>query len=294
MRTRFADREVLHHCPGFTLIELLVVIAIIAVLASILFPVFFQVHEKARSTRCLSNLKQLTIAEMMYTQDYDETFGSAIFRCNVSGGGQNVLFICHLTDPIADQLPVYLKSREVLFCPDRHTEFEPCQNPNSTDGRCYGYGYNWGFYNSWEDGTGLLQPVRSLPDNGGTVLAGKTQATLARPTQTFLFGDTWDVPPYTLSASANWNGPGSARHSGGFNFSYADGHTKWVKMRHGITHADTHVVGNLTRSTQIPESDTLSPSDPNNLNSYCADPDGSDCNAIKTWFLQNTRFDNAQ
>src|SRR5476651_1758738 len=57
---------------GFTLIELLVVIAIIAILAAILFPVFAQAREKARSIACLSNLRQLGTATQMYVQDYDE------------------------------------------------------------------------------------------------------------------------------------------------------------------------------------------------------------------------------
>lgn len=59
---------------AFTLIELLVVIAIIAILAAILFPVFAQAREKARQTSCLSNLKQMGLATLMYSQDFDETY----------------------------------------------------------------------------------------------------------------------------------------------------------------------------------------------------------------------------
>src|SRR5690242_7081293 len=58
---------------AFTLIELLVVIAIIAILAAILFPVFAQAREKARGVTCLSNVKNIDLAILMYTQDYDET-----------------------------------------------------------------------------------------------------------------------------------------------------------------------------------------------------------------------------
>jgi prepilin-type N-terminal cleavage/methylation domain-containing protein/prepilin-type processing-associated H-X9-DG protein len=66
--------EVRRKRRGFTLIELLVVIAIIAILAAILFPVFAQARDRARSASCVSNLKQVGTAWMMYAQDYDERF----------------------------------------------------------------------------------------------------------------------------------------------------------------------------------------------------------------------------
>jgi prepilin-type N-terminal cleavage/methylation domain-containing protein/prepilin-type processing-associated H-X9-DG protein len=59
---------------GFTLIELLVVIAIIAILAAILFPVFAQAKNKAHQAQCLSNVKQLTLAALMYVSDNNQTW----------------------------------------------------------------------------------------------------------------------------------------------------------------------------------------------------------------------------
>ncbi len=63
---------------GFTLIELLVVIAIIAILAAILFPVFARAREAARKATCLSNVRQLTLAALMYASDFDDTLPTAV------------------------------------------------------------------------------------------------------------------------------------------------------------------------------------------------------------------------
>jgi prepilin-type N-terminal cleavage/methylation domain-containing protein len=62
---------------AFTLIELLVVIAIIAILAAILFPVFARAREAARKTSCISNMKQIGTAALMYCQDYDEQYADS-------------------------------------------------------------------------------------------------------------------------------------------------------------------------------------------------------------------------
>jgi prepilin-type N-terminal cleavage/methylation domain-containing protein len=133
---------------GFTLIELLVVIAIIAILAAILFPVFARAREKARQTTCMSNLKQIGVAFLMYTQDYDEVYpsgltlavpgseangsyavmyektpkSSVVYSGNIDGAnGQFRLFqdrANNFRPSIGEQLRPYIKSEAIFLDPN--------------------------------------------------------------------------------------------------------------------------------------------------------------------------------
>src|ERR1051326_4729117 len=92
---------------GFTLIELLVVVAIIAILAGILFPVFAQAREKARTITCASNLRNLGTAMLMYTQDYDECLP---LSASTSAAPPYYLNWHDIIDP-------YVKNKKVWLCP---------------------------------------------------------------------------------------------------------------------------------------------------------------------------------
>jgi prepilin-type N-terminal cleavage/methylation domain-containing protein len=119
---------------GFTLIELLVVIAIIAILAAILFPVFARAREAARKATCISNVKQITLAAIMYAQDYDEVLPIAAPSAESatahpivpidpqpkvsdarSTSGLNLSSLDYWQ--LADVLRPYTKSLDIFVCP---------------------------------------------------------------------------------------------------------------------------------------------------------------------------------
>ena len=97
---------------AFTLIELLVVIAIIAILAAILFPVFARARENARRASCQSNLKQIGLGIMQYSQDYDEHW--LPIRVDPSAPNSykdpNIFHWAEIIQP-------YLKSTQIYKCP---------------------------------------------------------------------------------------------------------------------------------------------------------------------------------
>src|SRR5580658_2285403 len=91
---------------GFTLIELLVVIAIIAILAALLLPALAAAKRKAQQANCVNNLKQVTLASLMYVDDNHVWVGPTNVNYSLSGG-----------DWMGALLGYYAKATNVLVCP---------------------------------------------------------------------------------------------------------------------------------------------------------------------------------
>jgi len=214
---------------GFTLIELLVVIAIIALLAAILFPVFSRVREKARQATCMSNLKQMGLAMMQYTQDNDETLP---ITCASNGAGCTYTYFV--------QIYSYVKNDDVAFCPDdvnvpvfdvnsygNPTEANPSYMYNSD--LDYG-GFNW------------------LTVEGNTSeLAGTTLSRITHPSTCLMLfeiqANQWNPQRALNGGNINYaltnnlpQGQGDmitslTRHSGFSNYLFCDGHVKPVQYQ---------------------------------------------------------------
>lgn len=126
---------------GFTLIELLVVIAIIAILAAILFPVFARARENARRSSCQSNLKQIGLGIMQYTQDYDEKLPMSewvYIGPSVHGDvtTDTVMWI--------DEVQPYIKSTQIFKCPSDSNATWPGGTPVINQDTKLSYGVSLG------------------------------------------------------------------------------------------------------------------------------------------------------
>lgn len=213
---------------GFTLIELLVVIAIIAILAAILFPVFARARENARRASCMSNLKQVGLGIMQYTQDYDEHL--PMYRVPASS-----------TDLAArplgwvDAIQPYVKSIQLFQCPS---------DSGATTDVPSTAGYSDYAYNLWMGGWGptskssgmslaqLTQPsVSVLALDYATGAATSYTMGNASPSDGSTAGTCgyYGVAEVGCIGIARITATDSRRHLDGVNLLFADGHVKWTK-----------------------------------------------------------------
>ena len=213
---------------AFTLIELLVVIAIIAILAAILFPVFARARENARRSSCQSNMKQINLGFLQYTQDYDEKWPSGT-QSSIQGVGW-----AGATQP-------YLKSTQILKCPSDSTG-DPVA-PLVTISYLYNYtipqlspsiaalngptktvllaevkGFSAAAGNSLETGGTTFSPT-----GNGNVIAndGTGGLTACSTTVSYATGN--------MTGATGACNPNPGRHLEGSNFAFADGHVKFLR-----------------------------------------------------------------
>jgi prepilin-type N-terminal cleavage/methylation domain-containing protein len=164
-----SEKHFTRRWSGFTLIELLVVIAIISLLAAILFPVFSRVRENARRTSCMSNMKQLGLGFMQYSQDYDEKLPCGIAQgngCAGVGWGGNIY--------------PYVKNSQVYACPSDSSKITAITVPSSF--ARLSYIYNDNLTNAFYGGVGGKGAVARIASPALTVLLWEGEKMAFDPT----------------------------------------------------------------------------------------------------------------
>jgi prepilin-type N-terminal cleavage/methylation domain-containing protein/prepilin-type processing-associated H-X9-DG protein len=205
---------------GFTLIELLVVVAIIAILAAILFPVFSRARENARRVSCQSNLKQMGLGLLQYSQDYDEKLVRA-WSGSKTGTDPNSNRWMDATFP-------YVKSEQIFNCPS--DSFTAAGGPYKMR-----HGSHFGSYaiNSsyWGDGDLEQSPageantsLSSLQDAAGCVWIGDGSGHFE-----FAWENKADQPD-VVNDKPRWLDYLIERHLDTTAVLYCDGHVKSVRL----------------------------------------------------------------
>jgi len=223
---------------AFTLIELLVVIAIIAILAAILFPVFAQAKEAAKKTACISNMRQLVQASMMYTTDADGYYPMGI---SAQASTSTVFFIF-------DHIQPYMKNTDILVCPsypaNKGQDYAGNWRTNNYTGslfqfirtRCSSCKPAGNFrYASYTFNLGVFGMLLS-PAPSGLVTRNymvQSESNVPSPAITLGFADGYFPKRYNTTESVGgwidywYKWEVWPRHSSGMVFSYMDGHVKF-------------------------------------------------------------------